>query len=245
VKILIVDEHAVMRAGICLLLEGIGNKIVCEEAADGREALRKVSNNDYDAVLLDLSLPDINGLEVLDGIKRSKPNLPVVILSVHDEEQYAVKAYSLGADGYISKEDAPSILVHALEKVAQGGKYISEHLMDAVLTGLQNIKTKEQTPSKIKALSRRERQIAEMLVAGVSNKEIAWQLSISVKTISTYKTRILNKLNLNNLAELVVYVVAAINSNQWNSYKNRDLDDRQISSCIPSPLRSAILIAPV
>lgn len=210
-KILIVDDHAVVRAGTRLLLREFGDEALFDEAGGGREALRKVRDNDYDVVLLDLTLSDICGYEVLEGIKREKPRLPVVVVSLHEEKQYVLRAYSLGADGYVSKEDAPSDLIRAMKKVAQGGKYISEHLMDAVVSGLSIGNTAERALPNTKTLSRREKQIAEMLASGATNKEAAWNLSISVKTVSTYKARVLNKLNLKNLAELVRYTLAANN----------------------------------
>lgn len=213
-KILIVDDHALVRAGIrLLLLEGVDG-VVCDEAGTGSEAMRKALDNDYDVVLLDLTLPDISGYEVLEGIRREKPRLPVVVVSLHEEKQYALRAYSLGADGYVSKGSSPSDLIRAMKKVAQGGKYISEHLMDAVVSGLRIGNPAERALPNTKTLSRRERQVAEMLASGATNKEAAWQLSISVKTVSTYKARILNKLNLKNLTGLVRYVLAANNPNQ-------------------------------
>ncbi|MBI2353755.1 MAG: response regulator transcription factor [Deltaproteobacteria bacterium] len=213
-KILIVDDHAVVRAGTRLLLRGIGDEALFDEAGGGREALRKVRDNDYDVVLLDLTLPDMSGYEVLEGIKREKPSLPVVVVSLHGEKQYVLRAYSLGADGYVSKDDAPSDFIRAMKRVVRGGKYVSEHLMDEVVSGLSIGNIAERALPNTKALSRREKQVAGMLASGATNKEAAWQLSISVKTVSTYKARILNKLNLKNLAELVRYVLADNNPNQ-------------------------------
>lgn len=210
-KILIVDDHALVRAGTrLLLLEGVDG-VVCDEAGTGSEAMRKALDNDYDVVLLDLRLPDISGFEVLKGIRRQKPRLPIIVVSMHEEEQYAVKAYHMGADGYVSKGSAPSELIHAVEKVAMGGKYVSENLMDAVVAVLRKGNSAERALPKTKPLSGREKQVAEMLASGATNKEAAWNLSISVKTVSTYKARILNKLNLKNLAELVRYTLAANN----------------------------------
>lgn len=213
-KILIVDDHALVRAGTrLLLLEGVAG-VVCDEAGTGSEAMRKALDNDYDVVLLDLRLPDMSGYEVLKGIRRQKPRLPIIVVSMHEEEQYAVKAYYMGADGYVSKSSAPSELIHAVEKVARGSKYVSEHLMDAVVAVLRKGNSAERALPKTKPLSGREKQVAEMLASGATNKEAAWHLSISVKTVSTYKARILNKLNLKNLAELVRYTLAANNPNQ-------------------------------
>jgi DNA-binding NarL/FixJ family response regulator len=215
-KILIVDEHVVVRAGTSLLLQEIGGSVDCDEAGSGYEALRKIRDNIYDVVLLDLTLADISGFEVLEIVKRENPGLPVVAVSMHTERQYAVTAYSLGADGYISKESAPSELLHAMEKVVQGKKFVSEHLINEVLSGLQAAYPTGQTVSDSKALSVREIQVSKMLASGASNKEIAWQLALNVKTVSTYKMRILKKLNLTSLAGLIKYEMAKSDSHiKW------------------------------
>jgi two-component system invasion response regulator UvrY len=205
VKILIVDEHAVVRAGTRMILQETGNEFTCDEAPGCCEALLMVQSNNYDMVLLGLTLSGHGGFDVLARIKQLKPNLPIVVVNMHSEEQYAVKAYSLGADGYIGAENTPEDLVVAIKKVVRGGKYISEHLMEEVLTGLCIRNSPEQPSSNTKPLSKREKQVAELLVSGATNKEIAWQLSLSIKTVSTYKTRILDKLSLKSLAELVKY----------------------------------------
>jgi two-component system, NarL family, invasion response regulator UvrY len=204
-KILLVDDHALVRAGIRLILQGLAAGVSFDDADEGGEALLKVRGNDYDLVILDLSLPDISGFQVLAGIKREKPTTPVIIVSMHREEQYAVKAYAEGADGFVSKGSTPAELVHAVEKVMAGGKFISEQLMDAVVEGLRYANPMDGQQQKPRVLSKREQEVAHLLVAGSSNKEIAWQMSLSTKTVSTYKTRILNKLGLKCLAELVRY----------------------------------------
>jgi DNA-binding NarL/FixJ family response regulator len=204
-KILIVDEHVVTRAGTHLLLQEIGVSVECDEAGSGSEALQMIRDHNYNVVLLDLTLSDISGLEVLKSIKHEKPHLPVVAVSMHTEQQYAVKAYSLGADGYISNKSAPAELIHAMEQVVLGKKFVSEYLLDEVLSGLQTVFSAGQALAETKALSVRERQISKMLVSGVSNKEIAWQLALNIKTVSTYKMRILKKLNLTSLAGLIKY----------------------------------------
>lgn len=203
--ILIVDDHAVVRAGTKLLMQGLGDRTVFDEAGSGSEALQKLGCNRYDVVLLDMSLPDVDGFEVLKSIKvGSCP--PVVIVSMHEEEQYAVKAYSLGADGYVCKSSAPAELVRAVEQVVQGKKYIGGNYMNALMSALQQNNTPGPETAK-KSLSGREHQIAKMLATGKTNKEIAWELSINIKTVSTYKTRVLTKLGLKNLAELVKHML--------------------------------------
>jgi len=204
--ILIVDDHAVVRAGTKLLMQGLGDRIVFDEAGSGSEALQKLSCNRYDVVLLDMSLPDVDGFEVLKTIKVGACP-PVVIVSMHEEEQYAVKAYSLGADGYVCKSSAPAELVRAVEQVVQGKKYIGGNYMNALMSALQQNNTPGHSEAVKKSLSGREHQIAKMLATGLTNKEIAWELSINIKTVSTYKTRVLTKLGLKNLAELVKHML--------------------------------------
>ncbi len=207
-KILLVDDHAMVRAGIRLLLQELGAGVLLDDAGEGGEALRKIRGNDYDLVILDLSLPDISGFQVLAGVKREKPRLPVIIVSMHREEQYAVRAYALGADGFVGKGSAPAELIHAIRRVMSGGKYISEQLMDGVVAGLRRANPVEDMRQKARALSKREEEVAQLLVSGASNKEIAWRMSLSAKTVSTYKMRILSKLDLKSLTELVKYSLA-------------------------------------
>jgi len=207
-KILIVDEHVVTRAGTHLLLQELDGDVYCDEAGSGGEALQKIRDNDYHVVLLDLTLPDISGFAVLNHIKRDNPHLPVVVVSMHTEQQYAVKAYSLGADCYISKKCDPSELIYSIEKVALGKKFVSENLLEEVLSGLQAGFLSGKNVPEAKALSEREQQVSEMLVSGATNKEIAWKLSLNVKTVSTYKMRILKKLNITSLAGLIKYKLA-------------------------------------
>jgi len=204
-KILIVDEHVVTRAGTHLLLQELDGGVYCDEAGSGGEALQKICDNDYNVVLLDLLLTDISGFEVLKIIKSKYPHLPVVVVSIHTEQQYAVKAYSLGADCYISKECKPSKLIHAIEEVALGRKFVSEDLLEEILSSLQAVTPGGNKVPETKPLSIREKQVAEMLANGATNKEIAWKLSLNVKTVSTYKMRILKKLNITTLAGLIKY----------------------------------------
>jgi len=217
-NILIVNEHALVRAGTRLILQAICDNVFFDDAEKGSEALEKVQEGNFDVVVLDLALGDISGFEVLAGIRRERPRLPVIVVGTHLEEEYAVKAYAWGADGFIGKRSAPDELIHAVKKVVSGGKYISEQLMGAVITSLRHDNPTYNNPPKARSLSKREEEVAELLVSGASNKEIAWHLSLSVKTVSTYKLRILNKLNLKNLAELVKYAVADSNPYPGGSF---------------------------
>lgn len=202
-KILIIDNHAVVRAGICLLVRGTIGNIVCDEASGCCDASQKIQTNAYDVALIGLSLPDLTGYDVVEYSKRIRPNMPLVVFSMHFEEQYAIRAYTLGADGYVSGENIPEELCIAMERVLQGRKYVSAHLVDALVLGLRNSNSHKRSKHPTKPLSRQEQKVAELLVSGDSNKEIAWKLNINVKTVSTYKARILSKLKLKNLTELV------------------------------------------
>ena len=205
-KILIVDDHAIVRAGTRLLLKDVEESVDFYEAGYGQDAIQIATDEDVDVVILDLSLPDINGFDVLTRLHRERPCLPVILVSMHNEKRYIIKAYATGAAGYLSKENAPEDLVNAVRKVMQGGKYICERYIDALVEGLAE-STDQEAAEKNHGLSPREQQIAELLVAGHTNKEIAWQLDISAKTVSTYKTRILDKLHLKNVTSLVRHVL--------------------------------------
>lgn len=207
-KILIVDDHAVMRAGLRLLLQEKWSGICPDEVESGGQALQMIRENSYDVLLLDLTRADISGFEVVGKIKREKPLLPVVVVGLHTDRNYTAKAYSLGADGYISKECSPVQLIQAIEVAAEGNKYVSEALLNEVLSGLQTIISTGGVDAESKVLSIRERQVSKMLASGATNKEIAWQLSLSVKTVSTYKMRILKKLKLTGLAGLIRHELA-------------------------------------
>jgi two-component system, NarL family, invasion response regulator UvrY len=200
IRILIADDHAIVRAGLKQLVAENPNLIVAAEAKTGPEALNLVRNNSFDVVLLDISMPGRGGLEVLSEIKKEFPRLPVLILSMHPEEQYAIRALKGGASGYITKDSAPEELVTAILKVAQGGKYITKSLAEQFLYLLEA----DETPPHA-SLSDREFQVFRLIASGKTATEIAKELSLSVKTISTYRTRILEKLHLKNNAQLIHY----------------------------------------
>jgi DNA-binding NarL/FixJ family response regulator len=188
-----------------LLLKEIGGGIFFDDAAGITDSLEMIRNNEYDVVLIGLSLPGLEGFEILSEIRKNKPSQQIIVVGMHTDERLAVKAYILGADGFVEVDNAADDLIQAIKKVVSGGKFASERIMEAVLGELRRINIQNQDPHRLKQLSGREKQIAKLLATGVTNKEIAWQLAINVKTVSTYKTRILAKLNLKNLAELVKY----------------------------------------
>jgi DNA-binding NarL/FixJ family response regulator len=176
---------------------------VVTEASTGVEALAQVSNDNFDLVMLDISMPGRGGLDVLKELKGRYPKLPVLILSMHPEEQYAVRALRCGASGYLTKGSASDDLLAAIKKVLAGGKYISIALAEKLAEVLD--KNSEKEPHE--TLSNREDQVLRMLGAGKTVTEIAAEMSLSVKTISTFRTRILRKMRLKNNAELVQYTI--------------------------------------
>src|SRR5450830_1047189 len=200
-RILIADDHPLFRRGLKQIIAETSDLAVADEAADGREALLKARTGDYDVVLLDISMPFKNGLDVLPQLKSERPTLSVLMLSMHPEEQYAVRAVRAGASGYLTKESAPEELVAAIRKVSTGGKYVSASLAERLASIVQ--RDDEALPPE--TLSNREHQVMCMIASGQTVSEAARELSLSVKTISTYRARILEKLHMKNNAELIRY----------------------------------------
>lgn len=203
IRVLIADDHAVVREGLRQIITKQADMVVADEAATGADVLNKVGEASYDVVLLDLSMPGRSGLEILGDIKRVHPETRVLILSVHAENLYAVRALKAGASGYLSKESAPEQLVEAIRKVSGGGKYITPSLAERLANELE---TDFDKPPHEK-LSDREYQVLCMLASGKTVKEIADELSLSVPSISTYRARVLEKMNMKNNAELAHYAI--------------------------------------
>ncbi len=203
IKILIVDDHAIVREGLKQILAETPNIDVADEACNGREAFEKVWANEYDVVVLDISMPGASGLEVLKQLKGVRPKLPVLILSIHPEGQYAVRALRAGASGYLTKESAPDELIEAVRKVSRGGKYISGALAERLAFDLEAGAYK----SLHESLSDREYQVLCMIASGKRVKDVGEELCLSVKTISTYRFRILEKMKMKNNAELTYYAI--------------------------------------
>jgi DNA-binding NarL/FixJ family response regulator len=201
IRVFVADDHAVVRRGVRQILEDASDMIAAGEASTGREVLQAVRQHDYDVLVLDIAMPDANGLEVLSQLRTLKPDLRVLILSMYPEKQYAVRALKAGAAGYLTKESAPDELVAAIRKVASGGKYVTRSLAERLAAALGSELGKEPH----EALSAREYQVMRLLAAGKTVTDIATELSLSVKTISTYRTRILEKLDLRNTAEIIRY----------------------------------------
>ena len=203
IKIFIADDHAIVRKGLKQIISETPDMIVSEEADNGLEALDKISENNYDVILLDISMPGKNGLEILRLVKRKKPKLPVLMLSVHPEEQYAIRSLRAGASGYLTKESAPDELIAAIRKISKGGKFVNASLAEKLISELEIY---VERPSH-ETLSDREYQVMCMSAMGKTLKEIAQELSLSIQTVSTYRTRILEKMNMNSIAEVIRYAV--------------------------------------
>jgi len=203
IKILIVDDHPIVRKGLKQLLEEAKDIFVADEAVCGREVLEKVKKNDYDVILLDISLPDISGLEILKELKLEKPEINILILSMHSEEQYAVRTLRSGASGYLTKEKLPEELIMAIRRVAGGKKYISPSIAELLAFNLEEGTKK----AAHEVLSDREFRVMCMISAGKTLKDIGEELSLSIKTISTYRSRILTKMNMKNNSEIIRYAI--------------------------------------
>jgi DNA-binding NarL/FixJ family response regulator len=203
IKILIADDHAIVRGGLKQILSETSDMVVVAEAADGQEVLEEVRKYDLDLVLLDIAMPGRGGLDTLKQLKHEKPELPVLVLSMYPEEQYAVRAFKAGVSGYLTKESAPEELISAIRKVSQGGKYVSSSLAEKLAFHLE---ADAERPLH-EMLSDREYQVVIMIASGKTVKEIADDLSLSVKTISTNRARALKKMGMKNNAEITYYAI--------------------------------------
>ena len=203
-RVLIADDHAIVREGLQRILAADAAFAVAGEAKDGPEVLAGVRAGGFDVLLLDLSMPGRSGIELIQQVKTERPELRILVLSMHGEQQYAVRAIRAGASGYLTKDAAPTQLVAALRKIAAGGLFITPAVAEALALGLQAPGT-EALPHK--RLSDREYEVFLLLAGGRSVTAIAEQLHLSVKTVSTHKTHIHEKLGLGSLAELVRYAV--------------------------------------
>ena len=202
-KILIADDHAIFREGVKQILKSLPGITLIDEASEGNEALLKIKKGDYDLVILDISMPGMSGLDILYNMGNRKINTPVLILSFYPQEQYAIRAFDLGASGYLSKDSAYEELVTAIQKIAAGGKYISAVFAEKLFFTKQ-----EQMPQQPhESLSYREFQVMIMLAKGKTVLEIAKELFISDKTVSTHRSRIMEKMDLKKNADLTFYAI--------------------------------------
>jgi two-component system, NarL family, invasion response regulator UvrY len=203
VTILIADDHAIVRDGLKQILARTGDLLVGGEARDGHDVVRLVRERDWDLLLMDMSMPGRNGIELIKQVKAEKPKLPILVLSMHQEHQYAVRAIRAGASGYLNKDSAAELLVSAIRKIVDGGVFISEAA--AQLLARDTMRGPEAPPHTL--LSEREFEVFRMIVHGKTVTDIAAELMLSVKTVSTHKTHVLEKMRLNNQAELVRYAI--------------------------------------
>ena len=204
-KILIADDHAILRAGLKHLLADYSDITVGGEAGNGHEALAKAQAEHWDVMLLDMTMPGKSGIELIKQLKQLVPKLPILILSMHKEDVYAVRALKAGASGYLCKDNAEEQLVAALRKVAGGGLYITAAVAEKLALDVLHGDHQDAPPHT--KLSDREYQIFQSIVAGDSVTDIAQKLNLSVKTVSTHKTHILEKMGCDSVAELVRYAL--------------------------------------
>ena len=202
-RILIVDDHAIVRRGLRELLSDEFPGAAFGEASDARQGLELLRKKEWDVALLDIALPGKSGLDLLKELKAEWPTLPVLVLSAHPEDQFAVRALKAGAGGYMTKESAPEELAKALRKIMAGGRYVSPALAETLALGV----TKDLTRTPHETLSDREYEVMSRIASGKTVTEIAKELLLSPKTISTYRTRVLEKLGLKNSAAIVQYVI--------------------------------------
>ena len=203
IKLLIADDHAIVREGLKQILADTSDISVAGEASSGQEAIKKVGVSDYDLILLDISLPGMSGLDVLKQIRLLKPSLPILILSMYPEEQYAIRSLRAGASGYLTKESATEELISAIRKVARGRKYITASLAEKIALDWE----KDERRPLHEVLSDREYQVFCMIASGKTIKEISKLLSLSIKTVSTHRARILKKMDMKNSAQLTHYAI--------------------------------------
>jgi len=203
IRILIADDHAILREGLKQILAECPDIKVEGEAGNGFDVLKMVCTRDWDILVLDMSMPGKSGIELIKQVRVEKPKLPILILSMHKEDMYAVRTIKAGASGYLTKDSASSLLVSAIRKVASGGIYVSDEVTKRLFQGLNET---GDAPSHTQ-LSDREYQVFLLLVNDRSISEIADELHLSVKTVSTHKTRIMEKMRLDNLSALIKYAI--------------------------------------
>jgi two-component system invasion response regulator UvrY len=202
-RILLVDDHLVVRQGLKQILEGALADAVFADAASAEEAVRKVRAADWDLVILDISLPDQSGIEVLKELRQLRPKLPVLVLSMHPEEQLAVRALRAGAAGYLTKKTVTAELLTAVRKVLAGGRYLSQFLTDKLAVEIRA----DSPRAPHETLSDREYQVFRLLALGNTVKQISEELSLSPQTVSTHRSHILSKMGLTTNAELTQYAI--------------------------------------
>ena len=204
IRIVVADDHTIVREGLKGLLCAAGDLEVVGEAQDGHEVLKRVRELEFDLLLLDMSMPGKSGIELIKQVKSEKPKLRILVLTMHEEHQYAIRAIRAGASGYLTKEAASRQLLEALRKVASGGAFISSEVAEQLALGAMP----DATHAPHESLSDREFQIFRLIAEGKSISDIGEQLNLSVKTVSTHKANILQKMNMAGTAELIRYAIS-------------------------------------
>ena len=204
INVLLADDHSIVRAGLRRIVEESGDMAVVAEASDGREAIRLVREHLPDVAVIDISMPEIGGLEVIHRLRPEFPELPILILTMHEEQQYAVRVIEAGAMGYITKKSAPEQLVTAIRKVYDGTRFLTEEAAEYLAL---HVAKGQIGKSPLDLLSARELQVLRRLALGHTNREIAQAYNISIKTVDTYRLRLLKKLELRNNAELSRFAI--------------------------------------
>ena len=202
-RLVIADDHAIVREGLKRIVSEVADMQVIGEAADGAQVMRCVRELDFDVLILDLSMPGRSGMETIKMVRAEKPRIRILVLSMHQELQYAVRAIKAGASGYLTKESAPDQLEQAIRKIAAGGAYVSAEVAEQLALGA--MPGTEGHPHE--SLSDREFEVFQLLVAGDSVTDVAVKLNVSVKTVSTHKANLMRKMGLNNSSELVRYAL--------------------------------------
>lgn len=203
VKVLVIDDHEVVRRGVKQILEETFAQVEVGEANTGRKGMAAVQQQPWDLAIVDINLPDLNGLELLGELHRTRPGLPLMVLSLHPEEQYAVRVFRAGAMAYLTKQTAPEELARAVKQVLGGRMYVTPSIGESMAGSL----SKSSTGLALSTLSEREREVLVLIAQGQSLKNIAQSLTLSVKTVSTYRGRLLDKLQLTTTAELIRYAI--------------------------------------
>lgn len=203
IRIVIADDHTIVREGLKHLLSAAADLAVIGEAQNGQEVLQRARKDDFDVLLLDMSMPGKSGIELIKQVRSENPKLRILVLSMHEEEQYAVRALKAGAAGYMTKESASAQLVAAIRKVAGGGAFISPAVAEQFALGAM----RQTEGPRHAVLSDREFQVFQMLVRGTSVSDIANRLNLSVKTVSTHKANVMQKMNMTNQSELIRYAL--------------------------------------
>ncbi len=204
IKVLLADDHSIVRAGLRRIVEESGKMHVVAEAADGREAIQLVQETAPDVAVIDISMPGLDGLEVIAQLQAQHPKLPILVLTMHEEGQYVVRAIQAGALGYLTKQSAPEQLVKAIRKIYKGQRYITDEAAESLAL---RVAKGSDGKSPLDSLSMRELQVLRRLAMGHTNREIASAYNISIKTVDTYRARLLKKLALRNNAELSRFAI--------------------------------------